>query len=174
MVIHIAHSQGALVTALATRQLSAVEMSHIEVIAFGGAAALRRTSDTPFRRCINYYSVNDPLLFVVPSAEHALRSGFVGDDEFCFLAPRVGDPVADHHLLAPTYAQALSWEGQRYQQLYRSYLVRLLYPILCLVNYIIRILKGFIKTHIAEPLLAWWLLYVKSKNSKNQSPVQVG
>jgi hypothetical protein len=95
-------------------------MNQIEILAFGGAAALRRTPQTPFHRCINYYAVNDPLLWVVPSAEQALRSGFVADDEFCFLAPRVGDPIADHHLLNPTYAQALSWEGQRFQRQYQS------------------------------------------------------
>eukprot|EP00934_Nitzschia_sp_Nitz4_P005406 Nitzschia sp. Nitz4//scaffold2_size372955//169321//170314//NITZ4_000419-RA/size372955-snap-gene-0.29-mRNA-1//1//CDS//3329546766//5396//frame0 len=114
-VLHIAHSQGALITALAARQLSVMEMSQMEVIAFGGAVALRRTPQTPFHRCVNYYAVNDPLLFVVPSAEQALRSGYVADDEFCFLAPKVGDPVQDHYLLGPTYSQALSWEGRRYQ-----------------------------------------------------------
>jgi hypothetical protein len=30
---------------------------------------------------------------------------------FCFLAPRVGNPIADHMLLGPTYASALEWEG---------------------------------------------------------------
>lgn len=101
-VIHIAHSQGALVTSLAAKQLTPLEMNQIEVLAFGGAAVLRSTAETPFRRCINYYSVNDPLLWVAPSAEQALRSGFVVDEEFCFLAPRIGDPIADHHLLGPT------------------------------------------------------------------------
>jgi hypothetical protein len=119
-VIHVAHSQGALLTSLAARQLSALEMSQIEVLTFGGAAALRRTPQTPFHRCINYYSVNDPLLFIVPSAEQALRSGNVVDEEFCFLAPRVGDPIADHHLLGPTYATALSWEGTRFRRKYQS------------------------------------------------------
>jgi hypothetical protein len=101
-IVHIAHSQGALVTSLAAKQLTPLEMNQIEVLAFGGAAVLRSTPETPFRRCINYYSVNDPLLWVAPSAEQALRSGFVMDEEFCFLAPRIGDPIADHHLLGPT------------------------------------------------------------------------
>lgn len=94
-------------------------MNRIEVIAFGGAAAVRQTPQTPFHRCINYYSVNDPLLWVVPSAEQALRSGLVADEEFCFLVPKIGDPIQDHYLLNPTYAQALSWEGQRYRRIYR-------------------------------------------------------
>lgn len=95
-VVHIAHSQGALITFLATKKLTADEMQQMEIIAFGGAAALRKTPETPFRRCINYYSVNDPLLYVVPSAAQALRSGFVtASSEFCFLSPRVGDPVED-------------------------------------------------------------------------------
>lgn len=123
-VIHIAHSQGALITLLATKQLTSMEMNRIEVITFGGAAALRVMPETPFLRCINYYSVNDPLLFFVPSAEQALRSGLVGDSEFVFLAPRIGDPIQDHYLLAPTYRQALSWEGQRYRKTYHSIIHR--------------------------------------------------
>lgn len=123
-VVHIAHSQGALITFLASKQLSPLEMNRIEIVAFGGAAALRQTPETPFYRCINYYSVNDPLLWVVPSAEQALRSGLVVDDEFCFLAPKIGDPIQDHYLLNPTYAQALSWEGQRYRQSYQSIVYR--------------------------------------------------
>jgi hypothetical protein len=127
-VIHIAHSQGALITQLAAKHLTKDEMSHIEILAFGGATALRKTPQTPFKRCINYYSVNDPLLMVVPSAAQALRSGLVvgnGDDEFCFLAPRIGDPIRDHHLWGPTYAQALQWEGERFHQLYVSYAYRI-------------------------------------------------
>lgn len=124
-IVHIAHSQGALITSLASKKLKPEEMERIEVLAFGGAAALRRTPETPFRRCINYYSINDPLLFVVPSAEQSLRSGFVtDDDEFCFLSPRVGDPIVDHYLLSPTYAQALQWEGSRFQRQYHSALYR--------------------------------------------------
>ena len=119
-VIHIAHSQGALLTSLAAKQLSPWEMSRIEVLAFGGAAAIRQTSKTPFHRCINYYALNDPLLLVVPSAEQALRSGYVMNDEFCFLVPRTGDPLADHQLLGPTYGQALYWEGLRFQRRYQN------------------------------------------------------
>jgi hypothetical protein len=127
-VIHIAHSQGALVTSLAAKQLSPLEMSQIEVLAFGGAAALRKTPQTPFRRCVNYYSVNDPLLYVVPSASQALKSGF-SDGEFCFLTPRMGDPIRDHNLLGATYGSALAWEGHRFQRKYQSLSYRLLRPI---------------------------------------------
>lgn len=123
-VIHIAHSQGALVTLLATNQLTPLEMNQMEVICFGGAAVLRKTPATPFSRVVNYYSINDPLLLVVPQAAQALRSGFAAagreNDEFCFLAPRIGDPIQDHNLLGPTYLQALIWEGQRFQNQYQS------------------------------------------------------
>ena len=67
-VIHIAHSQGALITSLAVKRLTQEEMKQIEVICFGGAEALECSDQFPFARCINYYSVNDPLLFVVPNA----------------------------------------------------------------------------------------------------------
>jgi len=135
IVVHIAHSQGALVTCLAAKQLTPIEMSKIEVIAFGGATPVRSTPETPFRRCVNYYSLNDPLLFLNPSAESALRSGFnhhfyssttqkANEDEFCFLAPRIGDPIADHKLLNPTYASALEWEGRRFERKYQSFMQR--------------------------------------------------
>ena len=119
-VVIVAHSQGALITYLASKQLTPKEMGQIEVIAFGGAAALRSTPNTPFRRCVNYFSVNDPVLLVVPEAAKALRSGLVADEEFCFLAPSVGDCIADHNLVGPTYAKALQWEGDLFQLKYRS------------------------------------------------------
>lgn len=129
-VVHIAHSQGALLTFLAAKQLTPLEMSQIEVIAFGGAAAIRKSPQTPFVRCVNYYSINDPLLWVVPQAAQALKSGFVGDEEFCFLTPRIGDPIRDHNLLGPTYKTALAWEGQRFQREYLPILYRILRPTL--------------------------------------------
>lgn len=133
VVVHIAHSQGALITALASKQLTPLEMSQIEVLAFGGAAAIRKTAQTPFRRCVNYYSVNDPLLLVVPSAAQALRSGLVSNEEFVFLMPRLGDPIRDHNLIGPTYAQALEWEGRRFQLQHRSAAYRVLRPLLLAV-----------------------------------------
>ena len=130
VVVHIAHSQGALITALASKQLTPLEMSQCEVLAFGGAAAIRKTAQSPFRRCVNYYSVNDPLLLVVPSAAQALRSGLVSNEEFVFLMPRLGDPISDHNLIGPTYAQALGWEGKRFQLRHRSLAYRTLRPVL--------------------------------------------
>jgi hypothetical protein len=159
-VIHIAHSQGALVTYLASKQLSPIEMKQIEVLAFGGAAALRSSAETPFHRCVNYYSVNDPLLFVVPSAEQALRSGLIVDKEFCFLAPRVGDPIEDHHLLGPTYASALAYEGSRFQRHYQSLMYRVLKTIvlafIAIINASIR--KWFVqymnmRQYLLKPLI---------------------
>lgn len=135
-VIHIAHSQGALITSLAIKRLSKSEMSQMEVICFGGAETIESTTRTPFARCINYYSINDPLLFVVPNAAKALRSGCMGvgsgshgsslaalidpnvEPEYVFLTPRAGDPIQDHGLFGPTYIDALKWEGRRYITLY--------------------------------------------------------
>jgi hypothetical protein len=160
-VIHIAHSQGALITFLAAKQLTAEEMSQIEVLAFGGAAALRRTVQTPFNRCVNYYSVNDPLLFVVPQAAQALRSGFVGDEEFCFLSPRIGDPIRDHNLIGPTYLQALTWEGSRFQQRHQSPAYRTMRTawMFCRALYIVFAarLHAILKI-LLRPVLLWSLL----------------
>lgn len=122
-VIHIAHSQGSVITWLAAKRLEPEECRRIEVISFGGAATIS-TSEFPFARCINYYAVNDPILNVVPSAVRALKSGFSfgggSEQEIIFLSSRTGDPVTDHGLLNPTYLEALLWEGRRYQSLYLS------------------------------------------------------
>lgn len=122
-VVHIAHSQGSVITWLAAKRLEPGECRRIEIISFGGAATLS-TSEFPFARCINYYAVNDPILNVVPSAVKALKSGFSFggglEQEIIFLASRTGDPVTDHGLLNPTYLDALLWEGQRYQSIYLS------------------------------------------------------
>jgi hypothetical protein len=124
VVVHISHSQGALITALACKQLTPFELSRLDVICFGGAACLQKRVETPFRRCMNYYAVNDPLLLLNSEALQALRSGFL-NDEFCFLSPRLGDPILDHALLNPTYAQALEWEGARFERLYVTIMSRL-------------------------------------------------
>ena len=162
-VIHIAHSQGALVTSLATRQLSPVEMSHIEVVAFGGAAALQKTAATPFSRCVNYYAANDPLLLLVPSAVQALRSGFVANEEFCFLAPREGDPIADHGLLGRTYGAALEWEGQRFRRMYMSIFERSCRISLLWALYFISVAPertmDAIRVLLRPLILIWMLLY---------------
>jgi len=122
-VIHLAHSQGSAITYLAAKRLTAEECKRIEIISFGGAAAIT-SAEFKFARCINYYSVNDPILNVVPKAVSALKSGFAFggafEQEIVFLASRTGDPVTDHGLLNPTYLEALTWEGQRYQSIYLS------------------------------------------------------
>ena len=133
-VVHICHSQGALITSLACKLLTPDELTRIEILSFGGAVAIRKTSAMPFRRVMNYYSVNDPLLWVAPSAAQHLRSGRVvgageDDPEFCFLAPRLGDPIGDHDILGPTYSQALSWEGKRFQREHRSLGYKVLHPL---------------------------------------------
>ena len=168
-VIHIAHSQGALLTYLAAKQLTPLEMSQMEVLAFGGAAALRKTPQTPFFRCVNYYSINDPLLWVVPQAAQALKSGFVGDNEFCFLTPRLGDPIRDHNLLGPTYKTALAWEGQRFQREYQPLIYRMLRPsILALIALQVgasvrmnAILVALLRPIIRVALILWQWLHEK-------------
>jgi len=93
-VIHLAHSQGSVITWLAAKILKAEECRRIEVISFGGASAIT-SAEFPFARCINYYAVNDPILNVVPKAVSALKSGFsfgAGfEQEIIFLASRTGE-----------------------------------------------------------------------------------
>lgn len=155
-VVLIAHSQGALITYLAVQQLNTTEIQNLEVLAFGGAAVLRKTPRTPFKRCINYYSINDPILFVVPSAAQALRSG-LAHEEFCFLSPRVGDPIVDHYLLSPTYKSALEWESQRFQREYQNavlYRMRNLCLFLsALAQWISGQLQRLLKSVVLRPIL---------------------
>lgn len=138
-MIHIAHSQGVLITSLAAKRLSTSEMSQLELICIGGATSIRKSEYPHFRRIINYWSTNDPLLFIVPSAVQALQTGFLqsgdGEPEFVFLSPRGGDPVLDHMLLGPTYSQVLEWEGLRYQMSYQSMQERFLRNLLGNVLY---------------------------------------
>lgn len=63
-VLHLCHSQGVLITYLAAKELTNDEKSKIEIIAFGGAAAITTGEFPEFHRCVNYYSLNDPLLQV--------------------------------------------------------------------------------------------------------------
>jgi hypothetical protein len=131
-VVHIAHSQGALITNLALRRFSESELSRMEVLCFGGGAVIGKADFPALRRVVNYYSVNDPLLNINPRAVQALNSGFTfqNDPEFVFLTPRVSDPIIEHSLTGPTYMQALAWEGQRFQQQFQSPVYRALRPIL--------------------------------------------
>lgn len=208
-VIHIAHSQGALITYLAAIQyqqqqqmkqkqqqqkpgntnttteaspyLTYDEMSQIEIVSFGGAAAIRKTEMTPFKRCMNYYSVNDPLLYIVPEAAAALRSGFSishANNEFCFLAPRSGDPIMDHKLTGPTYSQALQWEGDRYQLLYIHPLERYLRYIVIFLQSILQFLsnrihaivyKGMIHPMVVFSLYLWNRIQTVSNNIRTFS-----
>ena len=101
----------------------------MECICFGGGAAITRAEFPCFRRIVNYYSVNDPLLFVVPSAAKALQSGIFmatsgQESEYVFLTPRAGNPAMDHSLLGPTYREVLAWEGRRFQNQYQNAIVR--------------------------------------------------
>lgn len=136
-VVHIAHSQGALITALAAKNLTASEMSQVEVICFGGGTAIIRSQYPHFSRIVNYYALNDPLIDIVPTARRALRTGFTfsqngigGEQEFVFLTPRMGNPALDHGLVGETYLEALAWEGRRYQYKYQSLATRTLRPLI--------------------------------------------
>ena len=126
-VVHIAHSQGALITYLAARQLTPAECSKIEIICFGGAKAICGAEFPHFKRRVNYYSVNDPLLHVCTRAAKALTTGLLygpgqnEEPEFVFLSPKGNDPIIDHGLLGPTYKDVMMWEGRRYQMLYSGF-----------------------------------------------------
>jgi len=131
-----------------------------------------------FSRVVNYYSVNDPLMFLVPSASRALRTGVWGggganlggqlssikEPEYVFLTPRGGDPIIDHGLFGPTYIDALRWEGKRYQMLY----LPVWYPWVRFVatwmnvttETAFDILKEFMKCTIIP-----WILFVQNTNS---------
>jgi len=163
VVVHIAHSQGALITYLALKQFPSEDLKRLECLCFGGAAAIRKSDFPTLRRTVNYYSVNDPLLFVVPSAARALETGMVftplsTEPEFVFLTPKVGNPTEDHGLLNPTYGEALRWEGRRYQSQYQSGLERfVLRPIILHVPLII---AAVLANPVWDPIKKWFQMYI--------------
>jgi hypothetical protein len=69
-VIHIAHSHGALITYLCTRHLTVLERARIKIISIGGARSL---SEKDFGSAINYYTTNEPMLYVDYRASKALK-----------------------------------------------------------------------------------------------------
>ena len=68
-VLHLAHSQGALITALASKHLTAAEKARIEVLTFGAAQSVDASAG--FKRAVNYYAMNDPVLYVDVAAARA-------------------------------------------------------------------------------------------------------
>jgi hypothetical protein len=176
VVVHIAHSQGALITSLAAKLLSADELSQVECLCFGGAAVLTRRDFPSLKRAVNYYSVNDPLLFVVPSASKALQTGVFtpppppgtmaavnAEPEFVFLTPKCGNPTEDHGLLNPTYGEALAWEGRRYQVKYQNPIIRqFIRPAYIFVCQVVLFLWTRLILHnpVLEPLLKVCHFYI--------------
>ena len=87
LVVHIAHSQYAILTYLVSKRLSADELKRTE-----DGVALQLDSK-PFWLLVYYYALNDALLFLLPVAVKGLRFGSLQateKEEFVFLSPRVG------------------------------------------------------------------------------------
>ena len=61
-VIHIAHSQGAIITYLAAKQLSEEEKARIEVVTFGGARAITREDFKGFKRRYGFWEGGGDLM----------------------------------------------------------------------------------------------------------------
>ena len=70
IVVHIAHSQGSLITFLCSRHLTIAERAKIKVISIGGAQSL---TDNDFASTVNYYTTNEPMLFFDSRASKALK-----------------------------------------------------------------------------------------------------
>lgn len=68
-ILHLAHSQGALITVLASKHLTAAEKACIEVLTFGAAQSVDASAG--FKRAVNYYAMNDPVLYVDVAAARA-------------------------------------------------------------------------------------------------------
>jgi len=68
-LVHLAHSQGAIVTHLAAKQLTSAEKSRIDVLTFGAAQSIDTSAG--FRRVVNFYAMNDPVLYLDVNAARA-------------------------------------------------------------------------------------------------------
>ena len=103
VVVHVAHSQGALITALCSRHLSVAQRTRIHVIVLGGAASI---SDREYGSAINYYCSNEPMLYVDSRASRAWK--IVGGGE---TPPTAASNKTPQHEPALRAAEALG--GQR-------------------------------------------------------------
>lgn len=85
LLVHIAHSQGALITSLCRRHLTIKQRARIHVIVLGGAASI---SNREFGSAVNYYCTNEvgtAALCAVPRAVQPSASTY-----FCAVPRGVG------------------------------------------------------------------------------------
>eukprot|EP01041_Mallomonas_annulata_P001992 gene1992-3874_t len=138
-VLHIAHSGGAIITYLAAKHhLTPEETARIDVVTFGGGRSITRKYFPG--RLINYYSRNDPLLFVDHRAAWLSKISNnnnynntntnnsyneVKDPKhntsFIFLDALSGNPIIDHSMEGPTYQWGLEIEAQEYRKRIKEY-----------------------------------------------------
>jgi len=124
-ILHIAHSGGAILTYLAAKyHLTDDEKERIDVITFGGGRSITRKY---FKgRVVNYYSNNDPLLYIDSRAARLLKEASLNQSfclinenkhntSFFFVQPQKNSSIEDHSLEGPTYRTALHIEAQAFK-----------------------------------------------------------
>lgn len=94
-IIHLCHSHGSVLFRLAASRLAPAELAQIEVVTFGAGVPLVRCPETPFARCVNYYSVNDPILGSVPSARGVLEGRAVEGEGTAATSTRTANAPAE-------------------------------------------------------------------------------
>ena len=121
-IIHLAHSQGAIITYLAKAYLTSAELKMIDVITFGAAQVI--TSDS-YNTALNYISEKDPLLFINRAALAVWRSGKPTNEIIC-LEPIDAEGYIDHSMDGPTYKSALRLVAQSFKDDYETYAAKAL------------------------------------------------
>jgi hypothetical protein len=137
-ILHLAHSGGAIITYLCAKyHLSKAETDRIDVTTFGGGRSITRKYFSG--RIVNYYSRNDPLLYIDKRAgylsKHTANESFdevlyvKHNTTFVFLHGLANNPVLDHSMEGVTYLQALDKEAQtRRRHEYLLYIEKAVFP----------------------------------------------
>ncbi len=134
-VLHIAHSGGAILTYLAAKHhLSRTETNRIDVITFGAGKSI---TNKYFRgRVCNYYTRNDPLIFMDSRAIKLFQRSFLKSSlhsssregrlvemrdkkhgtPFIFINPHSRNPLNDHSIEGEAYQLGLRIEADVFKE----------------------------------------------------------
>ncbi len=136
-VLHIAHSGGAILTYLAAKHhLSRIETNRIDVITFGAGKSI--TNKYFKGRVCNYYTRNDPLIFMDSRAIRLFQRSFlrsslhsrfysrqgrlieIRDEKhgtpFIFIDPHSRNPLNDHSIEGEAYQLGLRIEADVFKE----------------------------------------------------------
>jgi len=114
-IVHLAHSQGGMITQLASQLLTQEERDMIDVVTF---ASVKIVSAKDYGSVINYMSNKDPAGHV--NSGISLWRSNQSTDEIIYLDPIPYNGYIDHSMQNPTYKSALMAVGQKFRVEYET------------------------------------------------------